>query len=258
MSMILCKQYFYCLLFYWDGWMASPTGWIWVWASSRSWWWTGKPGELQSMGSQRVRHDWATELNWNNTYSQGGSCIHKGCHPSFFSPCLHLLSKHLFRRSYWLSGKESACQCRRHRLIPGWERSPGEGNGKLFQYSCLGNPMDTGAWRATIHRVAKSQTDWVTKQQMKINLINQNYGMCAKLLQLYLTLWDPMDCSLPGSPVHGILQARILEWAAISSSRGSSYPGIEPTFLMSPPWQAGSLPLAPPRKFPKVWQSLNF
>ena len=44
--------------------MASPTQWIWVWANSRSWWWTGKPGVLQSMGLQRVRHDWANELNW--------------------------------------------------------------------------------------------------------------------------------------------------------------------------------------------------
>ena len=40
------------------------TQWTWVWESSGSWWWTGKPGMLQSMGSQRVRHDWATELNW--------------------------------------------------------------------------------------------------------------------------------------------------------------------------------------------------
>ena len=46
-----------------DGWMASMTWWTWVWVSSRRWWWTGKPGVLQSMGSQRVRHDWATELN---------------------------------------------------------------------------------------------------------------------------------------------------------------------------------------------------
>ena len=45
------------------GWMASPTQWTWVWANSRSWWWTGKPGVLQSMGSQRVGHDWETELN---------------------------------------------------------------------------------------------------------------------------------------------------------------------------------------------------
>ena len=45
-----------------DGYMASPTQWTWVWASAGSWWWTGKPGVLQSMGSQRVRHDWVTEL----------------------------------------------------------------------------------------------------------------------------------------------------------------------------------------------------
>ena len=48
----------------WDGWIASPTRWTWVWASSRSWWWTGRPGMLQSMGSQRVGHDWGTEINW--------------------------------------------------------------------------------------------------------------------------------------------------------------------------------------------------
>ena len=49
----------------WDGWIASPTQWTWVWVNSRSWWWTGSPGVLQSMGSQRVRHDWATELILN-------------------------------------------------------------------------------------------------------------------------------------------------------------------------------------------------
>ena len=51
----------------WDGWMVSPTQWTRIWASSRSWWWTGKPGVLQSMGSQRVGHDWATELNWEGS-----------------------------------------------------------------------------------------------------------------------------------------------------------------------------------------------
>ena len=45
----------------WDSWMASPT---WVWVNSGSWWWTGRPGVLWFMGSQRVRRDWATELNW--------------------------------------------------------------------------------------------------------------------------------------------------------------------------------------------------
>ena len=44
-----------------DGWLASLTQWTWVWINSGSWWWTGRPGVLQSMGSQRVRHNWATE-----------------------------------------------------------------------------------------------------------------------------------------------------------------------------------------------------
>ena len=48
----------------WDGWMVSPTRWTWVWVDSGSWWWTGKPAVLQFMGSQRVGHDWVTELNW--------------------------------------------------------------------------------------------------------------------------------------------------------------------------------------------------
>ena len=48
----------------WDGWMASLTRWTRVWVSSGSWWWRGRPGVLQSMGSQRVGHDWATDLNW--------------------------------------------------------------------------------------------------------------------------------------------------------------------------------------------------
>ena len=46
----------------WDGWMASPTQWTWVWVDSSSWWWTGRPGMLWIMGSQRVRHDWVIEL----------------------------------------------------------------------------------------------------------------------------------------------------------------------------------------------------
>ena len=48
----------------WDGWMASPTQWTWVWINSESWRWISRPGVLQSMGSQRVGHYWSTELNW--------------------------------------------------------------------------------------------------------------------------------------------------------------------------------------------------
>ena len=50
----------------WDGWMASQTRWTWVWVNSGRWWWTGRPGVLPFMGSQRVGHDWVTELNWTD------------------------------------------------------------------------------------------------------------------------------------------------------------------------------------------------
>ena len=58
----------------WDGWMASPTQWTWVWVDSGSWWWTGRLGVLWLVGLQRVRHDWATELNSFKYYS--GFAIH--------------------------------------------------------------------------------------------------------------------------------------------------------------------------------------
>ena len=71
----------------------------------------------------------------------------------------------------------------------------------------------------------------------------------AKLLQSCLTLCDPLDCSLPGSSVHEILQARILEWVAMPSLRGSSWPqGSNSHLLYLLHWQVGSLPLVPPGK----------
>ena len=71
--------------------------------------------------------------------------------------------------------------------IPGLGRSPGEGNGNPLQYSCLENPMDGGAWWATVHGVAKSRT---------------RLSDFAFVAQLCLTLCDPMDCSMPGLPLH--------------------------------------------------------
>ena len=56
----------------WNDWMASLIQWTWVWVNSWSWQWTGRPDVLQSMGSQRVRHDWVTELNWG---SRGGFAL---------------------------------------------------------------------------------------------------------------------------------------------------------------------------------------
>ena len=61
----------------WDGQMASPIQWRWVWVGSRSWWWTGKPDTLQSMRSQRVGRDWVTELNWTTQERVIESCRKK-------------------------------------------------------------------------------------------------------------------------------------------------------------------------------------
>ena len=67
----------------------------------------------------------------------------------------------------------------------------------------------------------------------------------SEVAQLCLTLWDPMDCSLPGSFVHGIFQARVMEWVAISSFWGFPNPGIEPG---SPTLQVDTLPSKPQGK----------
>ena len=74
----------------WTSWMSSPTRWTWVWVNSGSWWWTGRPGVLQLMGSQRVRHDWATELNW--TEKRFSRCFGS---PSFY-PCAKLSDDSVF------------------------------------------------------------------------------------------------------------------------------------------------------------------
>ena len=116
----------------WDGWMATPTRWTWVWVNSRSWWWTGRPGVLWFMGLQRVGHDRATELSV------------------------------LWGLPRWLSGKESACQCRRCEFNPWvgkipWRRKWHD----PLQYFCLENPMDSGACPAAVHGISKSQT-WLS------------------------------------------------------------------------------------------------
>ena len=60
----------------WDGWMVSSTWWTWIWVDSGSWGWTGRPGVMQLMGSQRIGHDWAAELNWTelNAWMQRWWC----------------------------------------------------------------------------------------------------------------------------------------------------------------------------------------
>ena len=80
-------------------------------------------------------------------------------------------------------------------LIPGSGRFPGEGNGIPLQYSCLGNPMDRGAWRATVFSVAKSWT------RLSMHSWHSIYQF-SSVSQSCPTLCNPTDCSTPGLPVH--------------------------------------------------------
>ena len=122
----------------WDGWMVSLTWWTWVWASSRSWWWTGRPHVLQYTGLQRVRHDWVTELNWKELIKYLTGClpetwtkrwpianelemtglfwfntvyrIEKNKEFEMLERISHLRpNQHNWRIPRWLSGKEFSC-----------------------------------------------------------------------------------------------------------------------------------------------------
>ena len=107
--------------------------------------------------------------------------------------------------SWWLSGKESACWCRRCELDPfvkkiSWRRK--------WQPTPVFLPGKSHRQRSLV-----GYSPWGCESE-------------SEVAQSCLTLYDPMDCSLPGSSVHGILQARVLEWVAISFSRGSSWPRV--------------------------------
>ena len=71
----------------WDGWLASPSQWLWFWVNSGSWWWTGKAGVLHSMGSQRVGHSWATELHWTIVHISFLLCHFDGWSWTWWSVC---------------------------------------------------------------------------------------------------------------------------------------------------------------------------
>ena len=81
------------------GWMASPTQWTWVWASSRKWWKTGKPGVLQSMGSQRVGYDWATEQQHTYIYIYIHTNTHTHTHTHTRFVALGVKSEHCIASS---------------------------------------------------------------------------------------------------------------------------------------------------------------
>ena len=127
-------------------------------------------------------------------------------------------------------------------MIPGSGRSPGEGNGNPLQYSCLENPMDVVAWRATVHGLTMSRTCLSDLHILTINRSTNDrnpevkvrrgprksrklISFTDKLLLSHSVVSDsqqPKDSSLPGSSVHGPFQARIMEWVAIPFFKGSS------------------------------------
>ena len=132
------------------------------------------------MGSQRVRHDWATftfKIHKAGILQQGlevlvlwsGYCL-LSVKCVFSSSCACDQTTFLYYFSFlvhcsvclglpwWPSGKESACNAGDLGLIPWLGRFPGGGHGNPFQHSCLENPMDRGAWQATVHGIAQSWT----------------------------------------------------------------------------------------------------
>ena len=128
-----------------------------------------------------------------------------------------------------------------------WDQEAG-GQTIRTQTSKLRDPANLEALPAPecVHRLSNSPRLPSRPSSLALTL---RFCLCmrAMSLQLYLTLGKAMDCSPPGSSVHGILQARTLEWIVISSSRGSSPPrdGTRVSYVC---WQVGSIPLEPPGK----------
>ena len=120
------------------------------------------------------------------------------------------------------SGKESLCQCRRHRRrgsMLGSGRSPRRGNGTHFSILDWKIPWTEGSSKLYPMELQRVEHDLVTKQHLLLwNIHSNTAAAAAKSLQSCPTLCDPIEGSPPGSPVPGILQARTLEWVAISFS----------------------------------------
>ena len=174
--------------------------------SSRSWWWTGKPGMLQLMGSQRVRHNWATELNW--------ILLKWPYYPKQSTDLIQSLPGDLRVKNPPANAGDIGS-------IPGSGRCPRGGNGNPLQYSSLKNPMNRGVWQATVHAAAKSQI-WLSYQIQFISVAQS----CP-------TLCDSMDCSTPRLPVqHQLLESTQthIHWVndTIQPSHPLSSPSLHP------------------------------
>ena len=154
---------------------------------------TAEPGGLPSMGSHRVRHDWsdlavaAATPVWLQTPSR--------CSASVEEQLVKHCSKYLLENQIQLSmgcrgfaggseGKESACNAGYPGLIPGSERSPGEGHRNRLQYSCLENSMDKGASRLQFIGSQRVRDDWNDLAHSTYNTVRQPVSLCDWLLSL--------------------------------------------------------------------------
>ena len=149
----------------WDGWTAPLIWWTWVWAGSRSWWWTGKPGVLQSMGTQL--NDW-TELNWTEQSVVG-------------FPDGSVVKIRLPMQYTWVRSLDEGS-------------TPGRGNGNPLKYPCWENLKDSGAWLAIGYGVTKSQTKLSDHAQSVVpaslpTLHSYYWSICDILEHSFLTLY---------------------------------------------------------------------
>ena len=164
----------------WDGWMASPTQWMWVWVNSKSWWWTGRPGMLRFMGLQRVRHNWATEMNWIEKYTKE------------YHICLWYIYKNWSVKMCMRNNKASSGKSRRISSGPGSRQrilrtQKGLTINKLTIWTAL---KLRSAWRDkkwksnTIKKQFKSNTESRKKYLWYIYL-RTKFKIHNKLLQIY-------------------------------------------------------------------------
>ena len=148
--------------------------------------------------------------------------------------------------------KEATCNAGDQSLIPGSVRSPGEKNGNPPQYSCLENPMDRGAWQASVHGVLRVGHNLATKspppelllQFITYSILEFLFYSVSSVTQSCLTLCNPMDCSQPAPLSMGF--SRHEQWSALPfpTPGNLSDPGIEPIcHLHLLHWQADSLSL---------------
>ena len=159
----------------WDGWKASLTQWTWVWVNSRSWWFTGRPGVLQSMGSQRVGHAWVTELNWTES---GMGMLNL------------FLSSYVFSKIYIESQSFGAKQ-----LLPGKVKS--FWNLNICEY--VNKKKKNTSWQLTPEAFYFLLSSNCTKKRKKISWWKVERAASSNFFLLFTSLWPFLNLSICGA-----------------------------------------------------------